>query len=135
MNKEVEEIVGKIDELHKDVNETYNLLEDILTQALRTPEHRGHVRGGRPCSIVVGKVDNIVATGTVFERISTDKIVYGVRLGEGDERVLIEVACASLFLLLIPIVGSIYSLHDAIGSHIPWPKYLIVIEEQKNVKF
>ncbi|KAL0558799.1 hypothetical protein IC582_003381 [Cucumis melo] len=67
---------------------------------------------GRPCSLVVGKVDNIVAIGIVFERISTNEIVYRVRLGEGDVWVFIEL--------------------DAIGSHVSWPKYLIVIEEQKK---
>ncbi|KAL0559625.1 hypothetical protein IC582_004240 [Cucumis melo] len=87
---------------------------------------------GKSCSLAVGKVDNIVATGTVFERISTDQIVYGVRLEEGDVRVLIELACDSHSLLPIPVVGSIYSVHDAIGSHVPWPRYLIVIEEQKK---
>ncbi|TYK17918.1 uncharacterized protein E5676_scaffold306G002090 [Cucumis melo var. makuwa] len=63
---------------------------------------------GRPCSLAIGKVDNIVATGTVFERISTDEIVYGVRLGESYVRVLIELACDSHSLLPIPVVGSIY---------------------------
>ncbi|KAL0561456.1 hypothetical protein IC582_001884 [Cucumis melo] len=159
----------ELDKLQKDVDKTYNVSYDILTQALGTPEHRGHVRGvgglitpsfyfhkhipseprethitvdvdanwkkeksqilseysqmakqmlklkslkrnretsldahsgcnqnisekqfistsihhtekidlGRPCSLAIGKVDNIVATGTVFERISTDEIVYG----------------------------------------------------------
>ena len=80
---------------------------------------------GRPCSLAVGKVDNIVATGTAFERISIDEIVYGVRLGEGDVRVLIELACDSHSLLPIPIVGSIYSVHDAIGLHVPWPKNIL----------
>ncbi|KAL0534262.1 hypothetical protein IC582_028551 [Cucumis melo] len=215
----------ELDKLQKDVDKTYSVSDDILTQALRTPEHRGRVRGvgglitplfyfykhipseprethitvdvdanwkkeksqilseysqmakqtlkslkrnretsldahsgcnqnisekqfismsnhhtekidlGRPCSLAVGKVDNIVSTGTVFERISTNEIVYGVRLGEGDVRVLIELACDSHSLLPIPVVGSIYFVHDAIGSHVPWPKYLIVIEKQKNVKF
>ncbi|KAA0053273.1 putative transposase [Cucumis melo var. makuwa] len=206
INKEVEEILGKIDKLQKDVDKTYSVSDDILTQALETPEHRGRVRGvgglitssfyfhkhipsqpkethitidvdtnwkkeksqilseysqmakkmlklkslkrtretsldahsgcnqniRRPCSLAIGKVDNIVATGTVFERISTGEIVYGVRLGEGDVGVLIELACDSHSLLPIPIVESIYSIHDAIGSHVPWPKYLIVIEEQKK---
>ncbi|KAL0555973.1 hypothetical protein IC582_004476 [Cucumis melo] len=206
-----------LDKLQKDVDKTYSVSDDILTQALGTPEHRGRVRGvgglitpsfyfhrhvpsepkethitvdvdanwkkeksqilseysqmtkkmvklkslkrtretsldahsgcnqnigekqfistsihhtkkidlGRPCSLAIGKVDNIVATGTVFERTSTDEIVYGVRLREGDVRVLIELACDSHSLLPIPIVGSIYFVHDAIGSHVPWPKYLI----------
>ncbi|KAL0539281.1 hypothetical protein IC582_023477 [Cucumis melo] len=94
--------------------------------------HTEKIDLGKPCSLAVGKVDNIVATGTVFERISTNEIVYGVRLGEGDVRVLIELACDNHSLLPIPIVGSIYSVHDAIGLHVPWPKYLIVIEEQKK---
>ncbi|TYJ97416.1 uncharacterized protein E5676_scaffold194G002410 [Cucumis melo var. makuwa] len=42
--------------------------------------HTKKIDLGRPCSLAVGKVDNIVATGTVFERISTDEIVYGVDL-------------------------------------------------------
>ncbi|KAA0045649.1 uncharacterized protein E6C27_scaffold243G001620 [Cucumis melo var. makuwa] len=99
MNKEVEEIAGKI---------------------------------VRPCSFVVGKVDNIVATRTVFERISTDEIVYGVRLGEGNVQVLVELACDSHSLLPILIVGSIFSIHDAIGSHIPWPKYLITSSKKSR---
>ncbi|TYK24359.1 uncharacterized protein E5676_scaffold205G001410 [Cucumis melo var. makuwa] len=174
----------QMDKLQKDVDKTYSVSDDILTQALGTPEHRGRVRGvgglitpsfyfhrhipsepkethitvdvdanwkkeksqilseysqmtkkmlklkslkrtretsldahsgcnqnigekqfistsihhmkkidlGRPCNLAIGKVDNIVATGTVFERISTDEIVYGVRLREGDVRVLIELA-------------------------------------------
>ncbi|TYK18876.1 uncharacterized protein E5676_scaffold204G00800 [Cucumis melo var. makuwa] len=129
MNKEVEEIVAKTDKLQKNVDKTYSVSDDILTQALGTPEHRGR---GRPCSLAVGKVDNIVAIGIVFERISTNEIVYRVRLGEGDVWVFIELACDSHSLLPIPIVGNIYSVHDAIGSHVSWQKYLIVIEEQKK---
>ena len=45
---------------------------------------------GRQCSLVVGKVDNIVMAGTVFERISLDEVVYGVWLGAGDVQVLVE---------------------------------------------
>ncbi|TYK01573.1 uncharacterized protein E5676_scaffold451G001530 [Cucumis melo var. makuwa] len=45
MNKEVEEIVRKIDKLRKDVDKTNSVSNDILTQALGTPEHRGCVRG------------------------------------------------------------------------------------------
>ncbi|KAL4010941.1 hypothetical protein IC575_027965 [Cucumis melo] len=101
-------------------------------QFISTSIHHTEKIDLRPCSLSVGKVDNIVPTGTIFERISTNEIVYGVRLGEGDVRVLIELACDSHSLLPIPIVGSIYSVNDAIGSHVPWSKYIIVIEEQKK---
>uniref|UniRef100_A0A9I9EIA4 DUF8039 domain-containing protein n=1 Tax=Cucumis melo TaxID=3656 RepID=A0A9I9EIA4_CUCME len=80
---------------------------------------------GRPCSLVVGQVDNTVAIGTIFERISTDGLVYRVRLEVGDIWVFVELACDSHSLLPIPIIGIIYSVHDAIGSHVPWPKHLL----------
>ncbi|KAA0067725.1 uncharacterized protein E6C27_scaffold352G00380 [Cucumis melo var. makuwa] len=154
------------DKLQKDIDKTYSVSDDILTQALGTPEHRGRVRGvgrlitpsfyfhkhipsePRETHITVDvdanwkkeKSQILSEYSQMAKQMLKNclrKNKYGrnslwSRLGEGDVRVLIELACDSHSLLPIPVVGSIYSVHDAIGSHVPWRKYLIAIEEQKK---
>ena len=83
----------------------------------------------------MGSVDNIVAAGTVFKRQWSNEVVYGVTLGVNEVRVLIEVVDDTNSILPISVVGSVYSVSDAIGSYVPWPKHLVVVEKAEKVNF
>ena len=54
--------------------------------------------------------------GTIFNRIGADEVVYRVRLGVGDLRILIELSSDIHSSMPIPSVGSIYYVYVAIDS-------------------
>ena len=76
-----------------------------------------------------------MAAGTVFKRQWSNEVVYGVTLGVNDVQVLIEVVEDTNSTLPIPVVGSIYRVSDAIGSYVPWPNHLVVVEKAEKVNF
>ena len=77
----------------------------------------------------MGSRDNIVALGHVQESTSST-IIHGRELGEHNLRVSVEVVLDATALIPIPnpdddarLVG------DALGSHLAWPKMLVIFED------
>ena len=64
-----------------------------------------------------------------------NKVAFGVAFQEGDEmrplqpgfvRVAVDGSIKDDALVPVPIVGEIESVHQAIGSHLGWPKDMII---------
>ena len=52
--------------------------------------------------------------------------VHGVPLQPGFIRVAVDGSIKDDALVLVPIVGEIETVHQAIGSHLAWPKDMII---------
>ncbi|KAK9286751.1 hypothetical protein L1049_015155 [Liquidambar formosana] len=134
----VKERAAKIDELTQQVNDGHVKVEgsnDILTLALGKPEHSSGVRGvgkesvkgkpmGKLCSLAVGSLTNVVARGMVVE--SMGPTVHSIPLGDKNVRVAIDFAIDGNALLPIPVGDELVTVKQAIGSHVAWPKMLVV---------
>ncbi|THG23949.1 hypothetical protein TEA_015958 [Camellia sinensis var. sinensis] len=53
--------------------------EDIPPQ-----DHKQNKRKGKPCKLAIGSIENIVAHGTVYERIEHNEAIHTVPLGESN---------------------------------------------------
>lgn len=71
-------------------------------------------------------INNIVAFGTVFEEGDISKTLHGVPLKEGTVRVSVDGILKSDAVLPFPIKGEMEFVRDAIGSHVAWPKDLVI---------
>lgn len=71
-------------------------------------------------------IDNKVAFGVVFDEedgLSTS--VHGVPLQPGFVRVSVDGSIQDDALVPVPVIGEIETVHQAIGSHLAWPKDMI----------
>ncbi|KAK9268999.1 hypothetical protein L1049_000767 [Liquidambar formosana] len=140
----VKERAAKIDELTLQVNDGRVKVKgtnDILMLALGKPEHSSGVRGvgkesvkgkpmGKLCSLAVGSLTNVVARGIVVE--SMGPTVHSIPLGDKNVRVAIDFAIDGNALLPIPVGDDLVTVKQAIGSHVAWPKMLVVSTPTKQ---
>ncbi|KAF7113226.1 hypothetical protein RHSIM_RhsimUnG0147600 [Rhododendron simsii] len=75
---------------------------------------------------IVGSLDNIVAHGTMFEKVGPEEPLHTVPLGEANVLVSIDFVIQEDVILPIPILGETYVVGDATGYHVAWPKFLIL---------
>ncbi|XP_074378032.1 uncharacterized protein LOC141719553 [Apium graveolens] len=88
--------------------------------------------------MAVESIDNKVAFGVVFydgDRIS--RSVHGVPLEPGFIHVGVDGSIQDNALVPVPVVGEIETVQQAIGSHLAWPKDMIIYtsssgSEKKN---
>lgn len=80
------------------------------------------------CKLAVDTINNIVALGTV---ILLNGPVHGVPLGDANVRVSIDVPIKGEALLPIPIGDEIVTLRQAIGTHVAWPRNLVLVANEK----
>ncbi|XP_063940205.1 uncharacterized protein LOC135152587 [Daucus carota subsp. sativus] len=83
-------------------------------------------KGPRKCELAVDNIDNKVAFGVVFDEedgLSTS--VHGVPLQPGFVRVSVDGSIQDDALVPVPVIGEIETVHQAIGSHLAWPKDMI----------
>jgi hypothetical protein len=83
----------------------------------------------KKCKLAVGRLDNIVARGTVFEETGDDEIIHNIPLGKGNVRVSVDIAIKKDALLPVPIPGEVTAVRDAIGYHLEWPKQFVLVDE------
>ncbi|XP_062019479.1 uncharacterized protein LOC133736053 isoform X1 [Rosa rugosa] len=63
--------------------------------------------------------------------IPLDGPIHGVPLGDGNVRVSVEVPIKGEALLPIPIGDEIVTLRQAIGTHVAWPRNLVIVTNEK----
>ncbi|CAL5359589.1 unnamed protein product [Camellia sinensis] len=69
--------------------------EDIPPQ-----DPKQNKRKGKPCKLAIGSIENIVAHGTVYERIEHNEAIHTVPLGESNVRVSVEAVIKKMPLFL-----------------------------------
>lgn len=72
----------------------------------------------------MGTTRKIVAYGSIIDLAS--KEVHGVPLGDANLRVAIDIAIDGQALLPIPVREELKTVDDAVGSHVAWPKDLVI---------
>lgn len=77
--------------------------------------------------MAVGSLDNIVAHGTVFEKLGPEEPLHTVPLGEANFRVCIDFVIEKDAILPVPIPGEVNIVGEATGYHVAWPKNLILL--------
>lgn len=87
------------------------------------------------CSLALGSKDNIVAKGTVYQKVGLDEKIHTVALGKDNVRVSISVVLDSSAFLPIPVPGEYTTVGSAIGVPVAWPKKFVITEMQTMVKY
>ncbi|XP_070676317.1 uncharacterized protein [Malus domestica] len=80
------------------------------------------------CKLAIDTASNIVAYGSV---IPLDGPIHGVPLGPMNLRVSIDVAIKEDALLPIPSCEAV-NIKQAIGSHVAWPRHLVVTNDESR---
>ncbi|KAL8094210.1 hypothetical protein AgCh_035913 [Apium graveolens] len=96
-------------------------------------------KGPRKCEMAVESIDNKVAFGVVFDdRDGMSRAVHGVPLEPRFVRVGVDGSIQDDALVPVPMVGEIETVQQAIGSHLAWPKDMIIytstIGSEKNAR-
>lgn len=79
-------------------------------------------------------IDNIVAHGSMFEKVSNEETVHMVPLGELNMRVSVDFVIIPNALLPVPVpIADLTSVGEAVGCLVAWPKNLILVDDE--VKF
>ncbi|KAF5958330.1 hypothetical protein HYC85_005555 [Camellia sinensis] len=129
-DKTIMEQAARIDELTKQKSDGSLKIEgcnDILTMALGTPESSSQ---GKPCKLAIGSIENIVAHGTLYERIEHNEAIHTVPLGESNVRVSVEVVIQKDAPLPIPIPDEMFIVGEAVGFFVAWPKNLVLVGDE-----
>lgn len=71
-------------------------------------------------------LENKVAFGTVFDDEEMNVSVHGVPLKPGHVRVSVDGHIKPDALVPVPIAGEIQKVSEAVGSHLAWPRDLII---------
>ncbi|XP_028098409.1 uncharacterized protein LOC114298098 [Camellia sinensis] len=87
-------------------------------------------RKGKPCKLAIGSIENIVAHGTVYERIEHNEAIHTVPLGESNVRVSVKVVIQKDAPLPIPIPDEMLIVGEAVGFFVAWPKNLVLVSDE-----
>ncbi|GMP37176.1 hypothetical protein CsSME_00008985 [Camellia sinensis var. sinensis] len=77
-------------------------------------------RKGKPCKLAIGSIENIVAHGTVYERIEHNEAIHTVPLGESNVQAPLP----------IPIPDEMFIVGEAMGFFVAWPKNLVLVGDE-----
>ncbi|XP_058184902.1 uncharacterized protein LOC131302348 [Rhododendron vialii] len=69
----------------------------------------------KQCTLAVGSIENIVAHGRMYERVSSDETIQTLPLGDLNVRVYVDFVIIPHALLPIPIPGDATSVGEAVG--------------------
>ncbi|PON98803.1 hypothetical protein TorRG33x02_054180, partial [Trema orientale] len=83
----------------------------------------------RPCKLVVGSCDNIVAIGHVQDSLD-GTLLHGREIGESNYRISIEIALNhnAPLPILNPDDPDTSNIGLALGSHVAWPKFFVIFD-------
>ncbi|KAF7134397.1 hypothetical protein RHSIM_Rhsim08G0143200 [Rhododendron simsii] len=84
----------------------------------------------KQCKLAVGSIENIVAHGRMYERVSNDETIYTLPLGELNIWVYVDFVIIPHALLPIPIPGDATSVSEAVGYELAWPKNLVLVNDE-----
>ncbi|KAF5943770.1 hypothetical protein HYC85_017847 [Camellia sinensis] len=101
-----------------------------LSEPQRKSPSRSLCFHGKPCKLAVGSIENIVAHGTVYEKIKPNEAIHMVPLGESNVRVSIEVVIQKDALLPIPISDEMLIVGEAVRFFVAWPKNLVLVGDE-----
>lgn len=87
---------------------------------------------GTPCELAVGNTTNIVAFGTIVEDESANKTIHGTKFREDCIRVTVDGGIQYDAALPCPVKDELETVRQAIGSHVAWPKNLIICKGKKT---
>ncbi|XP_028104829.1 uncharacterized protein LOC114303883, partial [Camellia sinensis] len=99
--------------------------DDILPQ-----DPKQNKRKGKPCKLAIGSIENIVAHGTVYERIEHNEAIHTVPLGESNVRVSVEVVIQKDAPFPVPIPDEMLIVGEAVGFFVAWPKNLVLVGDE-----
>ncbi|GMP28940.1 hypothetical protein CsSME_00004273 [Camellia sinensis var. sinensis] len=77
-------------------------------------------RKGKPCKLAIGSIENIVAHGTVYERIEHNEAIHTVPLGESNVHAPLP----------IPIPDEMFIVGEAVGFFVAWPNSLVLVDDE-----
>lgn len=69
---------------------------------------------------------NIVAFGMAMTDGDMNEKIHGMPMPHGCIRVLVDGSINDQALVPVPVPGEIEKVHEAVGSHVAWPKDLII---------
>ncbi|XP_074342737.1 uncharacterized protein LOC141680400 [Apium graveolens] len=84
-------------------------------------------KGPQSCELALDCIENKVAFGTVFDDHEEMNVsVHGVPLKPGHVRVSVDGHIQPEASVPVPIPGEIEVVRQAVGSHVAWPRELII---------
>ncbi|XP_042406912.1 uncharacterized protein LOC121996847 isoform X1 [Zingiber officinale] len=86
---------------------------------------------GKPVALTLESSTNIVAHGTIVCGNESNKMLHGVPFPNNCMRVSIDEAVEKSAPLPYPIPSEFEVIGDAVGTHVAWPKHLIVNQDEK----
>ncbi|XP_042396480.1 uncharacterized protein LOC121986587 [Zingiber officinale] len=78
------------------------------------------------------KITDIVAYGTVIEVNGVNHSLHDVPLPKNCMRVSIDEAMQKSTCLLVLIPNECETIGDAVGTHVAWPKHLLMLRQKKR---
>ncbi|KAI8543010.1 hypothetical protein RHMOL_Rhmol08G0185500 [Rhododendron molle] len=84
----------------------------------------------KQCKLAVGFIENIVAHGRMYERVSSDETIHTLPLGELNVRVCVDFVIIPHALLPIPIPGDTTTIGEVVGYELAWPKNLVLVNDE-----
>ncbi|XP_058185700.1 uncharacterized protein LOC131302926 [Rhododendron vialii] len=92
------------------------------------PNPKGKKR--KQCKLAMGSIENIVAHGRMYERVSSDETIHTLPLGDLNVRVYVDFVIIPHALLPIPIPGDETSVGEVMGYELAWPKNLVFVNDE-----
>ena len=76
--------------------------------------------------MAVGSTANIVAWGMIIEDDTVNNTIHGVKMLEDCIRVSVDGGIQDDAALPCPVKDELETVRQAIGSHVAWPKKLVI---------
>ena len=73
----------------------------------------------------------VVALGTIIFSGDTERVVCGVKLGEDNYCVSVDMEVDGDAIIPFQIKSHPMLVKDALSQHVPWPKRLVYVNEKK----
>ncbi|KAF9623810.1 hypothetical protein IFM89_005395, partial [Coptis chinensis] len=103
-----------------------------VTSRAPVQNHTLDLGKGRSCSLAVDFKSNVVAKGIVYEELGPETKLHNVPLGQYNSHVAVGkiLEGKEQALLPVPVGDKLKFVEDAIGSHVAWPRELVVKANQ-----
>ncbi|KAL5569746.1 hypothetical protein UlMin_026321 [Ulmus minor] len=89
---------------------------------------------GKSCKLAVDDTGKVVALGTIIFSGDTERVVCGVKLGEDNYCVSVDMEVDGDAIIPFQIKSHPMLVKDALSQHVPWPKRLVYVNEKKVCK-
>ncbi|XP_073125514.1 uncharacterized protein [Henckelia pumila] len=114
------------------VEKSFNIDEDLDDLDIQIVEKSTALQGKSVVLTLESGMD--VAYGTVVELNGASKLLHGIPLPQNCMRVSIDIALEKSARLPVLIPNECEIVGDAVGTHVAWPKDLIVVQENRMKK-